>query len=267
MNIINIPVNGRALKASIPELHNHSVKGTAFLLGGLLADQLDASGTSRSQIFEDIASAYGIRLIRFNYTAHGNLLDTQSDGVFGQLSITRLIEDSCAVISYFKFSKIVMIGSSIGAGIMPFVASRINSEYGISTVGFFGVSALPPEALKAFVYSQMNDVQRKEFVAGHPIIISSPTLPNPIEVTATQFEDINDYNYRKSTPFFSDNIKSKFIVGQHDTVATHEIAIRLIGLLGGKPSDIALVDAPHDIPHNIMNEQFSCWIKELPDSW
>ncbi|MGB0660937.1 MAG: alpha/beta fold hydrolase [Mangrovicoccus sp.] len=235
---------------------------TVVYLGGLLADQLTDDKESRAFSLEQEASLLGYQFVRFNFTAHGNLPETRSSGEFSDITISRMIGDAISVLKYYDLTSVAWVGSSIGAGLLPFLAAQVAQQQGVINEGFFTISGMPPRALAGFIYMQMNDEQRASVRAGQSVTIESPTLPVPVKVSPEQISDVEKYDYTSASTCLT-NGPTVGIAGLQDSVSTVEQNRMLLKALSGSDQGLQVFDAPHDIPDEFMNPAFRDWLGSI----
>jgi len=250
---------GFPLKASIEQRSGSSP--TVLCLGGLLSDQLAVEG-SRAQALSDLCQQYGMSFVRFNYRAHGFSPSTRSSGEFHDVTIAGLIDDTVAVAGWSEARSVVLVGSSIGAGIMPFVAKQLK-ETGTEVVGFYGVSAVPPIALRDFVLSQISrNGLLAEFQRDGEVVVTSDTLPFPVSVQQAQFDNIVDY--ARALPVLADEgLPLGLLHGHFDTLSTQAINRELAILFGQPGVEIVEVDEGHEISFETMTAFLSSRLSQF----
>lgn len=261
--IEKLEIGERKLMVSRVRSSDHNPeRPTVVYLGGLLADQLTNDRNSRAFSLEQEAILLGFDFVRFNFTAHGNSLQTRSSGDFSDITISRMIDDAVSVIEFYKLSKIAWVGSSIGAGLLPFLASQIVRKLDVKNEGFFTISGMPPKALAGFIYMQVDDEQKASLNAGNSVTITSPTLPVPVRVTPEQITDVKKYDYASLSGRLG-NGPTIGIAGLQDSVSTVEQNKQLIAVLSGEVEDLLVFDAPHDIPDEFMVPAFHNWLRSI----
>ena len=234
---------------------------TLLVLGGLLADQLAADG-GRSAAIEQVATAAGWDVVRFNYSAHGASTGTRSAGKFAEVSVSALIEDAITVATYFGDKSLAIIASSVGAGILPFVASRIQG-FGTKMLGVCGISAVPPVALRSFVLEQVKrNGLEDDFQRGVSVLIRSDTLPEPIVVHKDQLSDIGRFGAR---PLVRKEQYGKVSLmrGADDRLSSQEYNRQLVIDLGGETTSVVDLDCGHNIPIESMSPIVALWLERL----
>ncbi|MBN9318595.1 MAG: alpha/beta hydrolase [Caulobacterales bacterium 68-7] len=87
---------------------------TVVWMGGFRSDM----GGTKAQALADWAATTGRAFLRFDYFAHG-----ESDGDFGEATITRWRGDSLAVLDQLTEGPLVLIGSSMGGWLACLVAA------------------------------------------------------------------------------------------------------------------------------------------------
>lgn len=254
-----VPSNNLILNArmSTPDRYSES-DPTIVLLGGFLADQLSGDPTARSTVIQEACDQAALRLVRFNYMAHGEPGITQSEGLLQDVTITNLIQNSVDVCTSIGTSKIALIASSIGAGITPFVAKELHQN-GIDVAGILSIAALPPTFLRAFILSNLTDEQTERFEVGETVELNSPTLPVLVPVRAQQFEDLGafqDYPEIKQT-WAPDQIR--LLYGSRDPASNEQTNLYLAGAFGAGTDSIYRLDGNHAVPFPPMLEHFKIW--------
>ncbi|MGM9514609.1 alpha/beta fold hydrolase [Roseateles sp. DB2] len=262
--VINSPA-GRAaatpveLRSSI-DLVPHA-KGTLLVLGGLLADQL-ADAPSRADVVAQVGRSNGWSTIRFNYPGHGKTHATRSGGSLSDISLTSMLNSALDVLGYFAPTTVAFVGSSIGAGLMPFLAVRA-AGLGMNVVGAFGVSAVPAAALAAFIYQQLDQDARRRFDEGYPVEIKSPTLDEPFTLSRTQIADLPSFGYNGLNGRL-DGASVKLLVGTKDPISTQPFNVTLAGALGGTPDSVTVLDNEgHEISYSAMERELRRWTSRL----
>ncbi len=235
---------------------------TLVYLGGLLADQLVNEEGCRAYSLEQEAASQGLEFVRFNFTAHGNFPHTKSTGDFRDITISRMIDDAISVVRFYGLSRVAWIGSSIGAGLLPFLASRATQELKVENKGFFTISGLPPRALAGFIHSHVSEEQRAKLIAGNSVLIESPTLPAPVAVSPEQITDVEKFDYGSIERLQVDG-PTVGLAGLQDPVSKVHQNKDLLRVLAGGSGDLQVYDAPHDIPDTIMKPAFRNWMSSL----
>lgn len=247
------------LRASIERAINP--KGTLLVLGGLLADQL-ADTPSRAGVVAQVGRSHGWSTIRFNYPGHGRTHETQSGGSLSDLSLTSMLNSALDVLLHHSPKTVAFVGSSIGAGLMPFLADRANSG-GLHVAGAFGVSAVPAAALGAFIYKQLDQDARRRFDEGQSVEINSPTLDEPFTLNRTQIADLPQFDYERLKGRL-DVHRVRLLVGAKDQLSTKSFNIILAAALGSTPDCMTVLnDEGHEISYSAMESELRGWLVGL----
>lgn len=111
-----------------------------------------------------------------------------------RLNYGNMIHEAAQVASALPQRRIVLAGSSFGAGMMPFVADRVNEEQLGRVSGMFGWSAVTPKALMA-LFDRQDDEEQARFHAGQSkaLEVVTPTLPKPFHVSKQQYDSVAEY--------------------------------------------------------------------------
>lgn len=255
--IEDLPSGEGHLKVSVLEAEDPS-KPVIVMLGGLLADQLEAG--SRSQVVADLCAALGFGCVRFNYSAHGMTAATASSRSFKDVSMTQLLNDAVAVSLAKSREKIAFVGSSVGAGLMPYLANAL-AKHGRQTVGVFGISSVPPVALRAFVMAQVKKEDIEIFEQGSPVTITSPTLPVPIQISKAQIADLKDFPRPEGPRLLPGH--GRFIYGEGDPLSSDAYNRLLASAFGLDASSVHLVQQGHDIDKQVMADHLRPWLTQM----
>jgi hypothetical protein len=255
--IEDLPHGGGFLKVSARQAQDPSLP-TIVILGGLLADQLEAG--SRSGVVADLCVELGLGCVRFNYSAHGTTPATASSGLFKDVSVTRLLHDAIAVCLAKSRRDVAFVGSSLGAGLMPYLASAL-VEHGRGTVGVFGISSVLPVALQAFVTAQVNAEDAADFERGAPVTITSPTLPTSIRIRKAQIADLEQLP-PPAAPKLSPG-RARFICGEDDPLSSEIHNQALASAFGLDLSSVHVVQKGHDIDKRVMADHLRPWLRRM----
>ncbi len=247
------------LRASIHRVPDS--KGALLVLGGLLADQL-ADAPSRADVVAQVGRSNGWSTIRFNYPGHGKTHETRSEGSLSDISLTSMLNSALDVLKHYSPTTVALVGSSIGAGLMPFLADRA-ANLGVKVAGAFGVSAVPPGALAAFIYQQLNQDARRRFNEGDSVEIKSPTLDEPFTLNRSQIADLPRFEYAALMDRI-DESGVRLLVGAKDPLSTWPFNITLAAALGSTPDCVTVLnDEGHEISYSAMESELRGWIARL----
>lgn len=255
-NGASAPLKLRGTEERVPDS-----QGAILVMGGLLADQL-SEAPSRAGVIAATGRSLGWSTIRFNYPGHGKLVETRSDGSLSELSLTRMLDAACDVLIHFAPKRVAIVGSSIGAGLMPFLASRA-SAMKIEVVGALGVSSVPAAALASFIYRQLDPESRQRFDAGEVVEIRSPTLDEPFTLHRSQIADLKDFDYAGLRGPL-DAKRVRLLVGGTDPISTPSFNLTLASALGGsQESVVVLPEEGHEISYHVMERELRSWLVAL----
>lgn len=235
--------------------------GTILVMGGLLADQL-SDAQSRAAVIAATGRSLGWSTIRFNYPGHGKSAETRSDGSLSELSLTRMLNAACDMLRHFAPKRVALVGSSIGAGLMPFLASRA-SAMKIEVAGALGVSSVPAAALASFIYGQLDSESKQRFDSGEIVEIRSPTLDEPFILHRSQIADLNDFNYAELRGSL-DSKRVRLLVGEADLISTASFNLTLASALGGSHESVFMLPHEgHEISYDVMERELRSWLLAL----
>ncbi len=261
--IFEIDCSDRTLKVRHQKSTNNEKRGVQVLFGGFVADQLSNDKHGRASVLSNAALENGFDFVSFNFMAHGFQAETRSGGQFDEISITELIRDAVSVCRSIETDNFSIVASSIGAGIAPFVVKELSKDRDINIQGMFGMSAVPPQALELFIRGLLSEGQKANFQAGEVVELDSPTLPIKIPVKNTQLLDLSNYSSYPDVGSYVENIKLKFLFGEHDLASNEGLNLSLVQVFGGGAEHVKQLDCGHDIPHANMLEEYIKWISEL----
>lgn len=173
-----------------------------------------------------------------------------------------MLNSTLDVLGQFSPTTVAFVGSSIGAGLMPFVADRA-AGLGLKVVGAFGVAAVPAAALAAFIYQQLDQDARRRFDEGQSVEIKSPTLDEPFTLNRSQIADLPNFGYDGLNGRLS-AASVKLLVGARDPISTRPFNVTLAGALGGTPDSVTVLDNEgHEISYLAMERELRRWISGL----
>jgi len=245
-----------SLRALIDRVPNS--KGTLLVLGGLMADQL-AGAPSRADVVTQVGRSNGWSTIRFNYPGHGKMHETKSGGELSDISLTSMLNSALNVLLHYSPPTVAFVGSSIGAGLMPFLANRA-ADLGLKVAGAFGVSAVPAGALAAFIYQQLDQDARQRFDQGDSVEIKSPTLDESFTLNRTQIADLPQFGY-EGLKGRIDESRVRLLVGAKDQLSTRSFNVMLAAALGATPDCVTVLnDEGHEISYSAMEIELRSWI-------
>ncbi len=118
----------------------------------------------------------------------------------GRLTYPRMIEDAAAVISSLPHDHVVLAASSFGAGMMRFVADRVNRQMPDKVTGLLGWSAVPPEALRD-LFTRQAEYQHFQMGKFDKLEVRPPTLERPFFISQTQATEIRALCNAQTAPF------------------------------------------------------------------
>lgn len=118
----------------------------------------------------------------------------------GRVTYSRMIEDAVAVVNSLPHDHVVLAASSFGAGMMRFVADRVNRETPDKVTGLLGWSAVPPEALKD-LFTRQAEYYHFQMGKFDKLEVRPPTLERPFFISQAQFSEIRALCNAQTAPF------------------------------------------------------------------
>lgn len=234
---------------------------TAIYCGGFLADSLSNLNESRVNAVEEVLRCYSIPLIRFNYTAHG-AGPTRSGGEPQDMGFTQFVSDTIAVLGHFKPKNLLMIGSSIGAAIAPWVAIESRAIESARITGFFGVSPASPSKIAAFFtkppLTNQPSSNKPDLVLGQP-----PSLDQPLEITRAQIVDILRYEALPEGGFGLPPAAVEILHPTFDPLSSAHHCSDLAHWWCKSPSVVTPVSSDHELSIPVMCEYLLSWLQRI----
>lgn len=117
--------------------------------------------------------------VRFSYSA-----DMHS------LTYDQTIAEAAAVALSLPHTELILVGSSYGAGALPFIVRAIHEREPDKVVGVFGFVAAPPWVVQHILERQKGF---DEFSPDTPLEISVPTLPHPVPISWQQYQSVKQH--------------------------------------------------------------------------
>lgn len=169
-----ITVNGRRLAIRITPGNEPAI----VWLGGFRSDML----ATKASVLADWAAKAGRKMVRFDYSGHG-----ESDGLFEDGTISQWLEDALAVIDAHGGAAPILVGSSMGGWISLLVArERARRGQGLGGLVLIAPAADFTEDLMWDLFPQeIRDTILSEGVYRHP----SEYSDEPTPITRALIED------------------------------------------------------------------------------
>jgi pimeloyl-ACP methyl ester carboxylesterase len=162
-----------------------------------------------------------------------------------RLTYPRMIEDAAAVIQQLPHKKVVLAASSFGAGMMRFVADRVNERQPGKVAGMFGWAPVTTEALTELFAAQSGWAA---FANGetNKLQVRSPTMPKPFTMSRAQADSVLALNGQPTAPFRG---VALLYAGTDDPVGRTEFSVMAASQINEtKPPLVRILDCGHRLP-------------------
>ena len=168
--------------------------------------------------------------IRFT---HPDLLTTP-----GRVTYSRMIEDAVAVVNSLPHDHVVLAASSFGAGMMRFVADRVNRETPDKVTGLLGWLAVPPEALRD-LFTRQAEYHQFQMGRFDKLEVRPPTLERPFFISQALASEIRALCNAQTTPFEG---RCLLLCGKDDPVGAPHYSEELARQISFRPPAVTLYD-------------------------
>jgi pimeloyl-ACP methyl ester carboxylesterase len=159
----------------------------------------------------DWAAARGTGCLLFDYSGCG-----QSDGRFGQGTLSRWRDELLALIDHCALTRVVLIGSSMGGWLALLVAEALGER----VAGLIGIAAAPD-----FTQWGVDDAAKACLTAGQVVLKDNPYGPEPTPTYPGFWSDGQAQLRLEGAIAFAGPVR--LVHGQADADVPWQIALRL----------------------------------------
>lgn len=188
-----------------------------------------------------VARERGADFVRF---FHPDLLDNRSN-----VTYDRMIDDAVSLVDCLPHQKVVLAGSSFGAGMMPLVRNAIEARSPRKVAGMFGWMSVPPAALLDLFRQQKgwDDINNGK---AETLTVHTPTMPKPFVMSQQQLKSVADSAHMAEMgvqiagPF---NGPALFLTGSQDPVGRPQYTRQMGRQLGSTNYKHEVLECGHRI--------------------
>ena len=188
----------------------------------------DMQGTKALHLAQWAARS-GHRLLRFDYSGHG-----QSSGLFCDGSIGDWLMDAEAVITELTEGPVILVGSSMGGWISLLLAQRLGTRLaGLVTI------AAAPDFTEDSIWASLDEYQRSELKRNSQVALPSD-YDEPYIITQRLIEDGRQHLVLNSPLELPCSVR--FLQGTADEDVNMSVALKLLAHASGPDIQLTLVD-------------------------
>lgn len=199
-----------------------------------------------------VARQHGCDFVRFHFP---ELLDDPSG-----LSYAGMIRRTTDVVLEMPHRQVVVVASSFGAGLIPWVVKGVQKQYPDKIAGVFGWAAMPPAAVWDLVNAQPG---MDDFSPTNPLVVRAPTLPRPFRMTQSQYYGLVPYlDFPPRVKLAADD-RVSLLLGTADPVATEKHTLALARALMPGDSAYTLYKGGHRPPEQLIRTELSGLIQRV----
>ncbi len=180
-----------------------------------------------------------------------------------RLTYSSMLADIETVARALPHQRIILAGSSFGAGMMPHAAQAINHAQPGRVAAMFGWMTVTPKALLDLFEQQPGYL---EFLARKTsaLIVHSPTMKKPFPMTHNQYESVRRLAETKLEPFDGPVL---YLAGGRDPVGQPRYTFELVAQLTDKPGCAQVRnDLGHVCPAQTIKAGLAELWRRLPDA-
>jgi pimeloyl-ACP methyl ester carboxylesterase len=212
-----------------PRIAYRYVPGTGPGIVFLPGYKSDMCGSMAMAVFV-WAVARGAACLLFDYSGCG-----QSDGQFGQGTLSRWRDELLALIDHVDLDRVVLVGSSMGGWLMLLVAEAL----GARVAGLVGIAAAPD-----FTEWGVDDLAKARLAAGQVVLEDNPYGPDPMPTYPDFWADGQEQRRLGAAIAFAGPVR--LLHGQADPDVPWDIALRLSAAMCSGDVQINLIkDGDH----------------------
>ena len=201
-------------------------------LPGYMSDMAGGKATALAEW----AAYEGRECLLLDYSGCG-----ESGGDFGQGTLTRWRDEVVALIDAHVTGKVVLVGSSLGGGLMLLVAQRLGERH----AGLVGIAAAPD-----FTDWGYDEEQKVRLAAGRPVFEDNPYGPEPTPTHPGFWAD--GQALRQLEEDIPLDCPVRLLHGQDDADVPPEVSLRLSAVLRSSDVQVTLVKGGD---HRLSREQ------------
>lgn len=209
-------------------------------LGGYRSDM---KGTKALEL-ESFARDKGLACLRLDYSGHG-----ESGGAFRDGTISRWLEEALAVIAHAGFSRLILIGSSMGGWIALRAVAELRKTKTATVEGMVLIAPAPDFTID-LIEPSLGDVERRSLIEKGYFEEHSDYSPEPNIFTAKLMED--GKSHQVLTGIIETGCPVHILQGMNDPDVPWRHAMKLVEHL---PADDVVISLVKDGDHRLSRPE------------
>jgi len=209
-------------------------------LGGYRSDM---KGTKALEL-ESFARETGLACLRLDYSGHG-----ESGGEFRDGTISRWLEEALAVIDHSGFSRLILVGSSMGGWIALRAAAELRKSKAATVEGMVLIAPAPDFTLD-LIEPSLGEAERKSLAEKGYFEEHSEYSPEPNIFTAKLMDD--GRANRVLTGIIETGCPVHILQGMNDPDVPWRHAMKLVEHL---PADDVVISLVKDGDHRLSRPE------------
>lgn len=226
----------------------HSDLAIVFIPGFASVPNAAAPG-----VISDAATDMQADFVRFY---HPDLVDNPQ-----RVTYDRMVADASHVVRSLPQRRVLLAGSSFGAGMMPLVASDVNDRQPGKVVGMFGWMSVPPAALLD-LFKQQKGWADMQAGSSDQLKVVSPTMPKPFFMNRQQLESVERFAALAGHLHKFEG-KAVFFSGAEDPVGKPQYTNQMLKQMHALAGQHEVLGVGHKIPPQEIERGLKAAVKAI----
>jgi pimeloyl-ACP methyl ester carboxylesterase len=155
-------------------------------LGGFLSDQLLEPENTRLSMLAAACMANAWDLVVFNYRCHGRSDATRSGGDWSDFSFSGMVRDAAAMLEACQHARMVVVASSLGAGLLPLALAECSEDCRASVQGVLAYATFTARRAESLILQHQPEAAQRPAALDLPVA----TLPQRLSLASHQVQDM-----------------------------------------------------------------------------